>query len=151
MTGEPRGGEDLVAGEPAGGALVKAAAAGTAVLVVVAVAGVVAPEPLAWATAAVSGALFLVGVVAFLYGYARGVVRSREEQVTFPGLFFLSGTSPRTARVRLRAALVCQVVVAVAAAGIRPYTAVAFAVLAPMHALGLMAAWGARHGRFRPK
>jgi hypothetical protein len=42
-------------------------------------------------------------------------------------------------------------VLAVAAASIRPYTAVAFAVLAPMLGLGAMAMWGARHGTFFPR
>ena len=36
----------------------------------------------------------------------------------------------------------------VAAASIRPFTAVAFGILAPMLGLGLMGLWGARHGRF---
>jgi hypothetical protein len=98
-----------------------------------------------------SMALFAVGVVLFLWGYAMGVVRSREEQVTMGGLFFLSGTAPKVVRFRLRSALAAQVVLAVAAASIRPYTAVAFAVLAPTLGLGVMAAWAARHGTFFPK
>ena len=41
--------------------------------------------------------------------------------------------------------------IAVVVASIRPYTAVAFAVLAPMLGLGAMAMWGARHGDFPPR
>lgn len=139
-------------GEVAAGAgLVNASFAGTGALVVSAVAGVVAVDALGWLTAVVSGLLFAVGVVAFLWGYANGVVRSREERVTLAGLFFLAGTAPRTVRFRLRAAFVAQSVIAAVAAGVRPYTAVAFAVLAPMFGLGLMATWGARHGIFFAK
>lgn len=135
----------------AGQGLVNASFAGAGALIVVGVAGTLAPDALGEVTAVVSGALFAIGVVAFLYGYAAGVVRSRDEQVTLVGLFFLSGTAPRVVRFRLRLALAVQTAVAVAAASIRPYTAVAFAVLAPMLGLGLMAAWAAKHGSFRPK
>ena len=134
-----------------GSGIVNLSFAGTGALLVVGVAGVAAPDQLGELTAAVSGILFLIGVVTFLWGYATGVVRSQEEAVTLPGLFFLSGTAPKVVRFRLRIALLAQVVVAVAAAVVRPYTAVAFAVLAPMFGLGLMATWGARHGQFFAK
>lgn len=137
--------------ERTGAGLVNASFAGTGALLVAVVAGVLAPDDLGEVTAVVSGVLFIVGVVAFLYGYATGVVRSKDETVTLGGLFFLAGTAPRIIRFRMRLALGLQVIVAVAAAGIRPYTAVAFAVLAPMLGMGLMAAWGAKHGVFHPK
>jgi hypothetical protein len=41
-------------------------------------------------------------------------------------------------------------VVVVAAALARPYTEVAFGVLAPMFAMGLMGTWGGRYGQFPP-
>lgn len=134
-----------------GQGLVNASFVGTGALLVVGVAGTLAPDDLGEVTAVVSGLLFAIGVVALLYGYAAGVVRSQSEQVTLTGLFFLSGTAPKVVRFRLRLTLAVQAAVAVAAASIRPYTAVAFAVLAPMLGLGLMAAWGARHGVFRAK
>ena len=137
--------------ERTGQGLVNASFAGTGALVVAGLAGVLAPDDLGELTAVVSGLLFVVGVVAFLYGYAAGVVRSKDEQVSLGGLFFLSGTAPRVVRFRLRIAFAVQIVVAVAAASIRPYTAVAFAVLAPMLGLGLMSTWGAKHGVFPPK
>ncbi|HEU5081965.1 MAG TPA: hypothetical protein VFU14_01400 [Acidimicrobiales bacterium] len=139
-------------GDPTLGAgLVQLSFAGTGALLVAGVAGVLAPDGAGPLTAVVSGVLFAVGVVLFLWGYATGVVRSREEQVTLGGLFFLSGSAPRVVRFRLRISFAVQVAVAVAAASIRPYTAVAFAVLAPMLGLGAMAMWGARHGAFHPK
>lgn len=134
-----------------GAALVNAAFAGTGVLLVAGVVGAASPDRWGGLTAVVSGILFAVGVVAFLYGYAVGVVRSAEEKVGLAGLFFLSGTAPKVVRVRMRGALVAQIVIATAVASARLYTSVAFAVLAPMLGLGLMAAWGARHGTFFPK
>lgn len=143
--------DDADQGAPVGAGLVNLDFAGTGALVVAALAGVLAPDTFGTLTAVVSGVLFAVGVVGFLWGYATGVVRSREEQVGLGGLFFLSGTAPRIIRFRLRLAFAVQVVVAVAAASIRPYTSVAFAVLAPMLGMGIMAVWGARHGTFAPK
>ena len=137
--------------DAAGTGLVNLDFAGTGALVVAAVAGVAAPDTFDVATVVASGVLFAIGIVAFLWGYANGVVRSREETITLGGLFFLVGTAPQVVRFRMRLALAVQIVVAVAAAAIRPYTAVAFAVLAPMFGLGLMAAWAARHGEFAPK
>jgi hypothetical protein len=135
----------------AGAGLVLVDYVGTGALAVACVAGIIAPDAAGTFAAAVSGVLFAIGVVLFLWGYAMGVVRSREEQITLGGLFFLSGTAPRVVRFRLRLALGAQVVLAVAAASIRPYTAVAFAVLAPMLGLGVMATWAARHGTFFPR
>jgi hypothetical protein len=137
--------------EHAGAGLVVADFVGTGALLVACVAGIATPDRAGTFTAAVSLALFVVGVALFLWGYAVGVVRSRDEQISLGGLFFLSGTAPAVVRFRLRLALAAQVVLAVAAASIRPYTAVAFAVLAPMLGLGVMASWGARHGTFPPR
>lgn len=135
----------------AGAGLVLLDFVGTAALLVACVAGILAPDAAGGFTVAVSAVLFAVGVGLFLWGYASGVVRSKDEQVTLGGLFFLSGTAPPVVRFRLRLAFGVQVVLAVAAASIRPYTAVAFAVLAPMLGLGAMAAWAARHGTFFPR
>lgn len=131
-----------------GPGVVNASFAGTGLLLFAATVGVLSPDSFGVLTAVVAGLLFVVGVVAFLWGYANGVVRSREEKVTLGGLFFLSHTAPKIVRFRLRGALVVQIIAATVAASVRPYTSVAFAVLAPMYGLGLMALWGARHGTF---
>ena len=47
--------------------------------------------------------------------------------------------------------LVAQAAIAATAAALRPFTSVAFAVLAPMWGLGLAGQWGARHGHFAPR
>lgn len=135
-----------------GAGVVLASFVGTSVLVVAAAGGALAPDALGVAVAAVSIALFAAGVAGLLYGYGTGVVRSRDEAISLGGLFFLSGDSaPRVVAFRLRLALAVQTVAAVAAASIRPYTAVAFVVLGPMFGLGQLAVWGARHGRFAPR
>ena len=74
--------------------------------------------------------------------------RSRTDELNVIGIYFLAGAAPREVRVRLLGALVAQSVVVVAAAAVRPFTAVAFGVLAPMLGLGLTGLWGARFGTF---
>lgn len=102
--------------------------------------------------AVLSVALFAIGTGAMLWAYALGITRSRTEAVTLAGLFFLGGdAAPAEVRRPFRLALAVQVVVVVAAASIRPFTEVAFGILAPMYGLGLMSAWGGRHGRFGPR
>jgi hypothetical protein len=101
---------------------------------------------------AVDVVLFVAGCVAFLYAYFRGIGRSREETVTLAGLFFLAeGVAPRPVARALRLLLAVQVVVAVATAAARPFSSLAFGVLAPMFGLSLLALWGAVHGRFPPR
>lgn len=131
-----------------GAGLINTSFAGTGLLLVAGAVGAASPERWGGMTAVLSGVLFGVGVIGFLYGYAIGVVRSAGEKVTMGGLFFLSGTAPRVVRFRMRVALIVQIVIAVAVAAARPYTSVAFAVLAPMLGLGLMAAWAAKYGTF---
>jgi hypothetical protein len=96
--------------------------------------------------------LFAVGCGAFLWAYALAIGRSRYETITMSGLFFLGDDAapPQVTRL-LRGALGVQVVVAVTAAALRPFTALAFSVLVPMLGLGLMALWAACHGRFQAK
>lgn len=134
-----------------GAVLINLSYAGTGFLLVAGSVGVASPDRWGGMTAVVAGVLFLVGVAAFLYGYAVGVVRSADEKITMAGLFFLSGTAPKVVRFRMRLAFAAQAIIATVVAAARPYTSVAFAVLAPMLGLGLMAAWAARHGVFFTK
>jgi hypothetical protein len=97
-------------------------------------------------------ALFAAGCGAFLWAYALAIGRSRHEAITMGGLFFLGeGVAPPAVTRLLRGALGVQVAVAVTAAALRPFTALAFSVLVPMLGLGLMALWAARHGHFPAK
>jgi hypothetical protein len=80
------------------------------------------------------------------------VQRSREVEIGIGGLFFLAGaTAPAAVRRTLNTSLALQAGVAVAAASVRPFTTLAFGVLAPVFGLGLNGIWGATYGRFGPR
>ncbi|MDP1819330.1 MAG: hypothetical protein Q8K58_05475 [Acidimicrobiales bacterium] len=135
-----------------GDGLVNLAFAGTGALVGTSLAGSLLPDTFGIVHAILAGLLFVVGTGALLWAYALGVSRSRAVVVTLAGLFFLAGgAAPPDTRQRFRVALAVQVVAVVAAAAIRPFTEVAFGILAPMFGLGLMAMWGGRYGLFAAK
>lgn len=139
--------------EPLPGAgVVNIAWLGTGLLVGTSAASALAPDTFGLPHAVLSCLLFAIGTGALLWAYALGITRSRTDDVSLGGLFFLSGdAAPGEVRRPLRLALLVQVVAVVAAASIRPYTVVAFGILAPMYGLGLMGAWGGRYGRFGPR
>jgi hypothetical protein len=135
-----------------GAGVVNASWLGTGLLVGTSAASALAPDTFGMVHAVLSCLLFAIGTGALLWAYALGVTRSRTDDVSLGGLFFLSGdAAPDEVRRPLRLALLVEVVAVVAAASIRPYTVVAFGILAPMFGLGLMGAWGGRHGRFGPR
>jgi hypothetical protein len=143
--------EEAVVTQP-GAPLVSLDRAGTVALVLTSVGASLLPDGFALVHAGLSLLLFAVGTGALLWAYGIGIGRSRTDLVDIPGLFLLSGpVAPESTRRSFRAALAVQVVVVVAAASIRPFTEVAFGILAPMYGLGLMALWGARHGAFPPR
>jgi hypothetical protein len=132
--------------------LVNLVFAGTGAIAGTSIAAAILPGTFGVAHAILASVLFVVGTGALLWAYALGVSRSRTLAVTLAGLFFLSGaTAPPELRRRFRIALAVQVVAVVAAAAVRPYTVVAFGVLAPVFGLGLMSMWGGRHGSFLAK
>jgi hypothetical protein len=131
--------------------IVRADVWATGVFTVVSV-GAAAWSGLLWPAVAVDVVLFAAGCAVFLYAYLRGIGRSREEAVTLAGLFFLAeGVAPRPIARALRLLLAVQVVVAVATAAARPFSSLAFGVLAPMFGLAMLALWGAVHGRYPPR
>lgn len=141
--------EPGVAGAPVTGhGIITLSWVGTGIFAAAATVATLLPDDAARPAAVVDGVLFAVGVVAFLWGYAVAVQRSRTDAIGIGGLYFLAGSAPRAVRVRLLGALAVQVVIAVVSASIRPYTAVAFGILVPMLGLGLAGLWGARHGTF---
>jgi hypothetical protein len=99
--------------------------------------------------AAVSIALFVVGCGAFLVAYARAIRRSRTAEIGIGGLYFLAGsTAPRPVKFPMLGALAAQIVVALATAGARPFTSLAYGILAPVFGIGLNGLWSSRYGRF---
>jgi hypothetical protein len=135
-----------------GARLVRLDVVGTGLLVATSVAAAVAPGAFTYPHAAFSVALFVVGLGALLWAYGIGIGRSRTDRVDIAGLFLLTGpVAPEPVRRTFRLALAVQVVAVVAAASIRPFTEVAFGILAPTYGLGLMALWGGRYGQFPPR
>jgi hypothetical protein len=140
--------------EEPGAGLVNAAFLATGAIVATSAAAAALPESLGVVHAGLSVVLFVIGTGALLWAYALGVSRSRTDLISIPGLFFLAGTvAPPATRRALRVATAVEVVAVVVAASIRPYTEVAFGILAPMFGLGLMGTWGGRYGEFpeRPR
>ena len=130
--------------------IVRASWIGTAVLLVSSILAVTV-DGAALVTTIVDLVLFAGGVVTFLWAYGIAVGRSRTDEIGIGGLYFLQGTAPRRMQLLLMGSLAAEVVIAWTAAALRPFTAVAFSVLAPMWALGLAGLWGARYGRFSPR
>lgn len=139
------------AAEPGAG-LVNLDLGGTGGLVLTSAAAAVAPDALAVVHVGLSLALFVIGTGALLWAYALGISRSRTDLVSIPGLFLLaSPAAPAPTRRTFYLALAVQVIAVVIAASVRPFSEVAFGILAPMYGLGLMALWGARYGEFPPR
>jgi len=146
--GSPPAPSPGAAADPAAGrSIVRASLTGTAAFTVLAVAAVLV-EAVVPAFVVLSLALFLAGCMVFVAAFLGAVDRSRTETIGIGGLFFGAGSVPGRVQLRLMGSLGVEVVVAIAAAVIRPYTAVAFGTLAPMWALGLAGLWAARFGRF---
>ena len=118
------------------------------VLAVFAAGAVAVPDTLAVPYAVVAVVYFIAGFVAFVWSYLVAVGRSRTDELNVAGIYFLTGSAPKAVKRRLLGAVVVQSVITVAAAAARPFTAVAFGVLAPLLALGLTGLWGARYGSF---
>lgn len=135
---------------PGGERLVQLSMAGTALFVIVAGLGVATTSATAIATI-VSFVLFAIGCVVFLLAFAGSVERSRTENVSVFGVYLLIGSAPGRIKWRFHAATIIQIVVAIAAASARPFTAAAFGILVPMFGLGMSGLWGARHGVFAPR
>jgi hypothetical protein len=138
--------------------LLRASWVGTVVFVLAAVGALAAPDALGRPFAAVAGALFFGGIVAFLLAYFRAIGRSREDLIGVGGLYFLAGCAPRGVQVVMLTSLAVEVVVGVATAAIRfsslgndDLNPLAFGILVPMWGLGLAGLWGARHGTFPPR
>ena len=144
-------GHYLVPPEAEGQGLLQACWAGTALFTATAVLTTVFPDPMAVPIAVVSLGLLAAGSAAMLWAFQRALQRSRYELIGVGGLYFLAGCAPRSVRFSMMAALAVEVVVALAAASARPFTAAAFGILVPVYALGLSGAWGARHGTFPPR
>jgi hypothetical protein len=130
--------------------LVAVAVWGAAAHLAATVVALVATDSLGLVVAVVSLALFVVGLAAFARTMLRVADRSRREELSVGGIWFLTGAPPRVKRPML-GALALEVVVAITGASIRPYSVLAFGVFAPVHGLGMCGLWSALHGSFPPR
>jgi hypothetical protein len=138
--------------EPPGRRIIQASWIGTAVFTVLAVGAAAVPDVLAAVSAVLDLVLFAVGFLAFCWSLLRAADRSREEELTVAGLWFLAGGSAsRSVQRALLIPLGIQVVVAVATAAVRPFTPLAFGILVPLYGLALTGVWGAAFGSFGPR
>lgn len=134
---------------PAGAGIVQASGVGTVLFA--ATAGLAAAVPEAdLAALVVALVLFAGGTGAFAAALVRAAGRSRREELTMAGVFFLEG-APGAVRRLLLGSLAVEVVVAFVTAGVRPNSSLAFGILAPVWGQGLAGLWGARHGTFPPR
>jgi len=134
-----------------GTAIINLSWAGTAAYAALALAGTLLPDWFALPTAALSGVLFVVGCVVFLWAYAIAVARSRTDAIGIGGLYFLADSAPKEPAFRLRLSFAVEVVAAIVSSSIRPFTPMAFGFLVPVYGLGMMGLWGARYGTFEPR
>ncbi|MCP3855778.1 MAG: hypothetical protein GY745_13095 [Actinomycetia bacterium] len=135
----------------AGEAIIQLSWGSTLVFVVSSLVGLLGPESYATASAGVSIAMFVAGCVLFLVAYGYAVWRSRLDSMGVGGLFFLAGSAPAGVRRSLLGSMAVQLVVAFGAASIKPFTAAAFGILAPILGLALCGLWGARFGWFESR
>ena len=130
----------------------RASFVGTAVFTVMAVlAAATNADPLVVLAVVVDLVLFVAGCVAFVATLLRAADRSRNEQITLAGIWWLQGSAPADVRRRLLGAFAVQVIVALVTASARPFTGLAFGILVPTFGLGLVGLWGARLGEFGPR
>lgn len=109
--------------------------------------------------AVVSLLLFAAGVATSLWAYAAALERSRTEEVGVANLYLLTGdTAPKPVKRTMSIALLVQVVVGLAGAGIGvaglskgDLNALAFGALVPMLGIGMNGAWAARYGSYGPR
>ena len=135
-------------GRSPGQPLLRLAWQSTLALAVVATFGLMAPESSGPFVVTACLTMFVLGLLLFAFGLMFGLRRSRVEAVTVAGLFLLQNSAPRSIRRQFAWLTITQLVVALTAAALRPYTDIAFVILAPMLPVGSAALWSAQHGFF---
>ena len=130
--------------------VLKPAMWGTVAFTAAALVGIAAPDPLAVSIAVFDLLLFALGTLAFLRTLLTAAQRSREEELSVAGIWFLQGSAPKDVQTKLLGALAVQLVVGIGTAIARP-DPLAFGTLVPMFGLGLTGLWAVRSGTFPPR
>jgi hypothetical protein len=129
--------------------VVKPAVWGTVAFVVVTLVGVTGGDGAAPFVIIFDVILLALGILAFVRTLLVAAERSRTEELSVAGIWFLSG-APTPIRVWLLGALAVQVVVGIAGGAVKPEPG-AFGVLVPVFGLGLCGLWAVRSGSFPPR
>jgi hypothetical protein len=93
--------------------------------------------------------LFVLGLLAFVRTLLVAAQRSRTEELSVAGIWFLVG-APTPIRVWLLGCLAAQIAIGLAAGFAQPEPG-AFGVLVPVYGLGLCGLWSVRSGTFPPR
>lgn len=131
-----------------GQGVVRASWAGTTMFALTSAAAAAFPDAFGVVALVVALALFLAGIALFCVTLVLAAGRSRTEELSVAGIFFLQQSAPRPVQRALLGSLALEVVVAVTTAAVRPFTSLAFGVLSPVYGLALAGLWAARHGAF---
>lgn len=122
----------------------------TALHAVLTVVAVLSPGLVRAVIAVVFVVVFLVAIVVFVSAFFTAANRSRTENVSVAGAFFLAdGAVASLDRRVFTGAAVVQAVVGIVGSSLRPFSSVAFSVLVALAGLAMMALVGARFGAFR--
>lgn len=116
-----------------------------AFVAVTAAVAVVDGDDIALANLVVSAALFLVGSLVWGAGFVLAAGRSRTHVIDLAGLFYLTGSAPRSVRRFFLGLWFVQIAVAVAAIVV---TSPPFGVMAPVFGIGVITLWAATRGTF---
>lgn len=141
--------EAFPSGDP-GGWLTTTGLVATAVFAVATLAAVIDPDDYIVAFFTVAVVLFTVGMVAFVLTILGMALRSRDDQLSIAGVFFLTGSAPASVQGRMIGSFVVQIIVAVVGAAARPFTPLAVGTLVPILGLAVMGLWAVRYGYFPP-
>lgn len=133
---------------PPGRWIVVASWCSTLVFAAVTVPAVIDPDAAVTAFFGVSVVLFLAGCALFMVDLVLAAARSREDAMGIGGLFFLAGSAPPSVQRHVLGSLAAQVVIAVVAAALDPFTPLAFGTLVPTLGLAFCGFWAVRHGLF---
>ena len=129
--------------------VVKPAVVATVAFAVVTVVGITGGEAATPFVIVFDVILFALGVLAFVRTLLVAAERSRTEELSVAGIWFLAG-APTPIRVWLLGAFALQVVIGIAGGIVQPEPG-AFGVLVPVFGLGLCGLWAARSGTFPPR
>ena len=130
--------------------IVRFALAGGAVHLLATIAAVLWTEALEAVFVVVCLALFGLGMAAFVRTMLIVAGRSRTEELSVGGIWFLTD-APKAVKRTLLGVFALEIVVAVAGSSFRPYSVLAFGIFVPVHGLGMCGLWSAERGEFPPR